>query len=182
MNAAAPNPGKPDAYERFTALLVASQPTIMGFIRSLLPQSDVAEDVLQRTCLVAWQKFDQFDETTKFSTWACRIAYLEVKNVLRTRQRDRHVFSDAVMQALAHEAASDSDRLADERRALEQCMQVLSGDERELLRQCYAQGAKVTDLATQLNRSANSLYKQLNRVRRRLLACITRRLQEGGAA
>lgn len=142
------NPDKPDAYERFTALLVASQTTIMGFIRSLLPQSDAAEDVLQRTCLVAWQKFDQFDETTKFSTWACRIAYLEVKNLLRTQQRDRHVFSDAAMQALAQEAAEDNERLADERRALEQCMRLLNADELDLVRQCYAEDAKVTDLAT----------------------------------
>jgi len=172
------------AYERFTALLVASQPAIMGFIRTLLPNASEAEDLLQKTCLVAWQKFDQFDQfdpDTKFTTWACQIAFYEVKNHLRTKARDRHVFSDEVLATLAREVPDESDRLADERRALQHCVKTLGSDERELLRRCYARGAKVTDLAAALNRTANSLYKQLDRIRRRLLVCINARLEEGGA-
>ena len=182
MQEPADNLSKPDAYERFTSLLVANQPAIMGFICTLLPRVDAAEDVLQKTCLIAWQKFDQFDPETKFSTWACQIAYLEVKNHLRTHRRDRHVFSDAVLQAIAQEMPRENERLAEERRALASCIQTLAHDERDLLKRCYEQGARVSELAEKLDRTANSLYKQLNRVRRRLLACITLRLEEGGVA
>ncbi|MFK7788257.1 MAG: sigma-70 family RNA polymerase sigma factor [Phycisphaeraceae bacterium] len=170
-----------DDYERFTAALVANQPAIMGFVRTMLPRTSDAEDVLQKTCLIAWQKFDQFDPATKFSTWACQIAYFEVKNFLRTRARDRHVFSDAVLEALADEGPGEADHLADERVALADCVEALKPDERELLRRCYHSDATVAQIAEMLSRSANSVYKQLNRIRRRLLACITLRLQEGGA-
>ena len=84
------------------------------------------------------------------------------------------------LQALAAEVPADQERLAQERRALEFCVRTLSREERELLSRCYTEDAKVVDLATRLNRSANSIYNQLNRVRRRLLACITNRLQQGG--
>lgn len=175
-------PSRDDIYERFTAVLVANQPAVMGFIRTLLPRQADAEDVLQKTCLIAWQKFDQFDPATKFSTWACQIAYFEVKNFLRTSSRDRHVFSDAVLEVLADEGPREVDRLAEERVALTQCVETLKPEERELLRRCYHSEATVPQIAELLSRSANSIYKQLNRVRRRLFACITLRLQQGGVA
>ena len=167
-------------YERFTALLVTHQPAIMGFIRTLLPGQADAEDLLQKTCLIAWQKFDQFDPATKFSSWACQIAYFEVKNYLRARARDRHVFSDEVLKQLAQESARDADRLDAERAALHQCLESLVPEERDLLAQAYTPGTSVRQIAQTLGRTANSLYKQLDRIRRRLHGCITLRLREGG--
>lgn len=175
------SPIREDVYERFTSLVVIHQPTILGFIRTLLPQTSEAEDLLQKTCLVAWQKFDQFDETTKFSTWACQIAYFEVKNYLRTKARDRHVFSDDVLEKIAVESTRDTDRMAEERAALHQCVQALVSEERDLLAQAYADGNTVQQIAATLDRSANSLYKQLNRIRRRLYNCIIARIRQGGA-
>lgn len=182
MQDQADKPTKADAYERFTALLVATQPAIMGFIRTLLPRTEEAEDLLQKTCLVAWQKFDEFDPATKFSAWACQIAYFEVKNYLRTSARDRHVFSDEVLRTLAHEAPRENERLAEERSALHACLKTLAPDESRLLQDCYGAGATVKQVADVLDRTSNSIYKQLNRIRRRLLACITARLREGGMA
>eukprot|EP00752_Nemacystus_decipiens_P013987 g12423.t1 len=130
-------PTRNDAYERFTALLVANQPALMGFIRTLLPQAGEAEDVLQKTCLIAWQKFDQFDESTAFSAWACKIAYFEVKNFLRTNSRDKHVFSSEVLDQLAQDVPEDSERLAAERVALRTCVEALVPADRELLAQAY---------------------------------------------
>lgn len=176
------NPTRADAYERFTTLLVTSQPAILGFIRSLLPQTSEAEDLLQKTCLIAWQKFDQFDPSTKFSTWACQIAYFEVKNYLRTRARDRHVFSDEVLDKIADETTRQTDRLAAERVALHKCVQTLVPEQRDLLAKAYAPGGTVQRIAEQMQCSANSLYKQLNRIRRRLHTCITARLEKGGQA
>jgi RNA polymerase sigma-70 factor (ECF subfamily) len=173
-------PTRDDAYERFTTLLVTHQPAILSFIRTLLPQTSEAEDLLQKTCLIAWQKFAQFDPETKFSTWACQIAYFEVKNYLRTKARDRHVFSGEVLDQLAQEVPQNQDRLADERAALHKCVEALVPVERDLLAQAYSPGMTVQQIAERVGRSANSLYKQLNRIRRRLHGCITLRLKQGG--
>ena len=128
-------PSRDRDYEQFTAALVANQPAILGFIRTLMPGQADAEDVLQKTCLIAWQKFDQYDPETKFSTWACQIAYFEVKNFLRTRARDRHVFSDAVLDQLAQETPRDHDRLAAERAALVNAAANVVGERGEYGRQ-----------------------------------------------
>ena len=180
-----PNPAnnstRDDAYGRFTTLLVKYQPAILGFIRTLLPQTSEAEDLLQKTCLIAWQKFDQFDPSTKFSTWACQIAYFEVKNYLRTRSRDRHVFSDQLLDQIAEQTTRESDRLSAERAALHKCVESLVPEERDLLANAYAPGMTVPQIAEQVGKSANSLYKQLNRIRQRLHACITKRIEQGGA-
>lgn len=174
-------PTRDDAYELFTTLLVANQPAIMGFICSLLTWPSDAEDVLQKTCLVAWQKFDRFDASTEFSTWVCQIAFFEVKNFIRTRSRDRHVFSDEVLEALADEGPRESERLAEERNALSQCIKTLKPNECELLQRYYQRGMTAQQVSELFSCTASSVYKQIGRLRRRLLACITQRLHNGGA-
>lgn len=176
------NPTRDEVYQRFTTLLVSSQSSILGFIRTLVPNITEAEDLLQKTCLTAWQKFDQFEPGTKFSAWACQIAYYEIKNYLRTRARDRHIFSDAVLDSLADEAPREIERLAEERVALTHCLATLEADDRDLLTRSYLQDTQINQVAAQLGRTASSVYKQLNRIRRRLLLCITARIREGGAS
>ena len=155
----ASTPTRDDAYERFTTLLVANQPAVMGFIRTLLPQASEAEDLLQKTCLIAWQKFDQFDPSSSFTTWACKIAYFEVKNHLRTKARDKHVFSNEVLDQLADEIPQDSERLAAERAALHTCVEALVPADRELLAQAYDPATTLQQVAEHVGKTANSLYK-----------------------
>ena len=49
---------------------------------ALLPNEQDAQDVFQRTSLVLWQKFDQFDSDRDFLPWACGVAHYEVRNFL----------------------------------------------------------------------------------------------------
>lgn len=176
------NRARVNSYERFTALLVSAQPSVRAYILSLLPHPADAEEVLQAASIVAWKKFDSLADESGFTPWLCGIARLEVYTHRRSRRRDRLVFSDRLLGLMAEEAEEDADHLADERDALHECIERLSEPDRLLLRQCMSGGAKLNDLARQSGRSANSLYKWLNRMRAALLGCIERSLRHGRPA
>lgn len=62
-----------------------SQHHVLGFVQMLLPSVHDAEEVLQETSIVLWNKWDQYDPERDFVKWACGIARYEVFRYLRKR-------------------------------------------------------------------------------------------------
>ena len=90
-----------DRNEVFVELLTLHQRRLYGFIYTLVPNTADAEDLLQQTSLVLWQKFNEFDLNSSFPAWACRIAHFLVLNHLREKRRSRVVLSDELIARLA---------------------------------------------------------------------------------
>ena len=73
-----------DPGKAFTRLWVAHSPRIFAYIHALVPNWADAEEVLQETGIVLWEKFHQFDRGSDFGRWACSVAHFEV---LKHRKR-----------------------------------------------------------------------------------------------
>ena len=67
-----------ERHEEFMRLFLSCQPRIFAFIRSLVFSRADADDVLQETALVLWEKFARFEPGTRFDRWAFRIAHFQV--------------------------------------------------------------------------------------------------------
>jgi RNA polymerase sigma-70 factor, ECF subfamily len=160
------------AYASFVRLFARCEPGLRSFIRALVPTWDDTEEVVQQTCVVLWRKFDEFDPGTDFLSWAFTVARFEVLRYRRTRARDRLVFSEELVALLADEGAAESARRESERHALQECIQKLAPQQRELIERCYGGTSTIREVAESLRRSATGLYKALDRVRSALLACI----------
>jgi RNA polymerase sigma-70 factor, ECF subfamily len=167
----------------FAVLLARHHGQLMGYIYSLVRDLDDADDLFQQTSLVLWDKFDQFDASRSFVSWACGIARYEVLNFLRARSRDRLYFGDELSLALI-EAQEDleQERLEDRRTALAGCMKKLRERDKELLEACYGRSTGVRDVAEARGRSAQSVHNSLRRIRRALFECVHRSLAQGGLA
>lgn len=168
------------AYEEFIRLFARSECGLRGFVRSLIPGREHADEVMQETCVVLWRKFAAFERGTDFLAWACTIARFEVLKHRRRLARDRHVFSLELLELLADEAAGEMAHRQMELQALDHCIQRLQPPQRELITACYAPGVTINTVAGQMGRSATSLYKALNRIRLGLLECIATSLAVGG--
>lgn len=166
--------------ELFVALFARHQPALFAYVLSLVANWADAEDVVQQASVVLWRKFDEFEPGTDFAAWGCRIARFKALNLLRSRGRDRLVFSDELLELIAEEGLEDLDRLEAERRALGQCLERLESEDRRLVQRCHAVGANVRHIAEELGRTPNALYKWLNRLRAALLTCIESRLAAEG--
>lgn len=160
--------------EQFVGLFSQHDRELYRYIRTLMPDPVQAEDVYQETVMALWKKRDRYDAAEPFLPWCCRFALYEVLHHRRTVKRQRLVFSQALLEKLAEERASYQPSLLDRRAALRKCMEKLSPVDRELIGVRYGSDQTVQQLAEASGRSAKSLYRALERVRRLLLECIDR--------
>lgn len=165
-----------EAHEVFLRYFARDVERLRGYVFTLLPNAQDAEDIFQQTSMVLWQKFDQFDRDRSFFHWACGIAFHLVLNFRRVKARERLVFNEELLANVARSFARQSEYEAARRTALDGCIEKLSDKERELVDQRYGQDGTVKHLAERLGRPAKSLYKQLERIRAKLMDCVHRTL------
>ena len=146
------------------------------FILFLLPNATDAQDVLQETSLVLWEKFAEYDTERSFFAWARGIAHRKVLKHRERKGRQAALFRNPTLQILLR----DLEQYGDDERpmlgALDQCLERLNPADRELIKKRYAPGASVQALAATLGRTPNALSQSLRRIRQALLECITRRM------
>ena len=91
-----PNPTR---YNEFAELLRLHTSQVLGYINSLVLNWSDADDLFQETCLVLWQKFDEFQSGTNFLAWALRIADHKVMK-FQAKQSRRAVFIARLRESL----------------------------------------------------------------------------------
>ncbi len=165
--------------DEFIQLFTANESSLRAYVLSLVPRWTDAEEIVQQCSVVLWKKFSQFRTGTNFFAWACQVARLEVKDYRRRQKRDRVVFSDEFIEAIADDALASQSELLVRLGALQHCVEKLSRDQRELLRLRYNDSGSIDSVAAAVNRSVDAVYKSLSRIRQALHDCINRTLAVG---
>ncbi len=154
---------------------------IYTFIRAQVRCSSDADDLLQETSVLLWEKFDEFDRSADFGRWACGFARRLILRYHRENGRVKPLFSEAVDQLFADQLLvslqSDNDRSD----ALVQCLEELDQRQRILLDQRYRSEREVSDIADAVQRSESAVYKALAKIHETLFQCVQKKLSEWGA-
>jgi len=166
----------------FLRLFVEAERRIYAYIRTMVPNRADAEDILQETSVVMWQKFDPANPPEYFVAWANRIAYHKVLDMRKKRGRSRVVFNETVLEAVSATVATMADKIDDRDGALADCVQKLGDRERDLLERRFRKGATTKSVAAEVGRSLDAVYKSLSRIRTALHDCVTRSLAAEGRA
>lgn len=163
---------------RFVRLFVSHERRIRVYLFNLLGDRHAVDEVMQNVSTVLWEKFDQLDVDSNFLRWAYKIAKYEVLMYRRSMARDRLVLSPVTIELLTEDHELEDEEVRDtQRRLLDRCLGELADEDRELLIKAYQSDTTITALAAQLNRSSNSLYKAINRLRQHLTRCMRKRCQ-----
>ena len=162
----------------FGRLFARYQPRIYGYIRSLVAHRTDAEDLLQETASVLWQKFNEFQPGSDFLAWALRVAHYEVLHFRQRQKRNVLQFSERFIDAVGADVVAGSRRFDDLERFLAQCVERLSPAERELFALRYHSDATTKSLAEKLGRPPSTIYDSMNRIRRTLTECVERALKK----
>ena len=172
------NAAPPAKAKLFLRLFLQNERRLYAYILTLLPHRADADDVLQETSLVLWDKFDEQNPPDDFTAWGCRIAYFKVLDFYRKSQRSRVRFSQALLDRLAETAVEQAGtlQLEERRETLADCIAKLSGRDRDLLARRFADGATTRSTAADLGRSVDAVYKALAKIRQALFDCVTRTL------
>lgn len=166
---------------QFIELFVRYQRSVYGYIQSIVPNINEADEIFQETSLVLWKKREDFDHDLEFLPWACGVARKVAGNHRAKHGRDRHSFSfsEAFLEQLATVRANRSEWLESALAALGDCLGRLRDDQRLLLQMRYNHQNSIDQVAEQMNCTSNTIYQKLHRIRQRLYDCVRFGMKKG---
>ncbi len=168
--------GKSEERRLFLCLFMRYQQQIHYFILSLCPNHSQADDILQETALVMWEKFDELEDQRGFLAWAFKIARFKVLNHRRKKTAGLWL-SDEVLDRIYTETEACVRDSSARAQALEKCVTKLDKKEREILSLRYEQNISFPEISNILDRSVNGLYNASARIHQKLRECINRTLR-----
>jgi RNA polymerase sigma-70 factor (ECF subfamily) len=168
--------------ELLVRLLTRHQEDLFRYIFALLPHEEDARDVLQETSVALCRKFADYDPAQPFLAWAFRFAQLEVHKQRERNQRGALLLSRELVERLAAERAGIEPALQARLQALEACLEQLSEEDQHLVQQRYQGRASAEELMRESHSSRRTLFRKLDRIRRALFECISRRTAAGALA
>lgn len=163
--------------ERFMSLYNRHHRQLYLYVLALVGSPNHADDVLQDAYSVMWRKYDPGQAAPTFFTWASRVAYYEVLKYRRASSKDHLLLDDDVIQAVAQTHESIDEEFQRRREALQSCLKKLRPVDRDLIVKRYAPGATGREVARELGRPENAVYKSIGRIRRTLIECIQLQLR-----
>jgi RNA polymerase sigma-70 factor, ECF subfamily len=162
----------------FVRLLTQHERRLYAYILALVPRWADADDILQETNLRLWDEFDKYVPGTDFMAWAGRVAFYQVLTFRKRHNRDRRLFSEQFVDAVAAAPTVVPEEADAQHLALADCMEKLSESNRELLRACYSADTNIKEAAARLGRSLPTVYRALSRVRISLHECVETSMQQ----
>jgi RNA polymerase sigma-70 factor (ECF subfamily) len=176
------------AGKEFSALIEREQPRLRGFVLALVGDPERAEDLCQATCLELWRIRATFRPGSDFGAWARTVARYQVLRYWKRAKIERRIFSREAVDALERSYADAeparrvedrdaSDMESDERGALAACLETLSEDCRDLLKERYTEAVPVREMARRRGTSEPALKMRLVRLRKKLAECVRARLR-----
>lgn len=168
--------------EQLVVLLLRERIKLLAYIRALVRDEHLAEDVFQESSALAIRKREEIHDAAYCLGWLRRTARNVALKALRQR-RQCMFLDEATLQHLEeHWAEQDLTPTSDLMDALRACLREMSPYARHLIRLRYAEGISGMKLAEAVGRKLNAVYVALTRIHRSLADCIRRRLAEGEIA
>jgi RNA polymerase sigma-70 factor (ECF subfamily) len=167
----------------FEALMRRHNRRLFRVTRSVLRDSDSAQDAVQETYLRAFTRLESYEPSGKFGAWITRVALNEALMIRRRIRGDTVSLDDAGDDALvAEEAVSDAPtadqyvEAAHARALLEHAIDALPDNFRTVFMLRAVQGLDVRETADCLGVNAATVRTRLFRAQRLLRTELSRRL------
>jgi len=169
-------------YEHFTRLLLANQRRLYGFILSLVPNLTDADDIFQDTVLVMCRKFEGLRLKSSFLAWGLSIARHKIIKFREKQNRSLILFTDEAFKIIMDRSDSILSNMDQRVKALENCLTKLVEPDRELIKMRYEEGLAIKDIAIEIGRPVQGMYKVFTRLHNALRLCIRKTMSMWGAA
>lgn len=164
----------------FELLVRENTGQLATYLRTMVRDPGLVDDLIQETLITAWNKFDEFDQTRPLAPWLRGIALNLARNAGRRRQRDCLMFTDKVGDIIESTIraieTSQGDNWEQKSAALSKCVELLKPHSRKLLQLRYEDGLNASEIATRTDGTAAAIRKQLQRIRGTLASCVKQAL------
>jgi len=162
---------QPDKQE-FLRHFLSAESSLRGYILTHVRDFGIAEDLLQQSALILWQKFDQYDASRSFLAWALGIARLEILNAARHQRPGRSLMDGDLDGLVVGEYLRLESELPRRRQLLRVCLKLLPESMTETVRLRYEEGIPLEQIAARLGKSLAAVKVILHRARLSLHECV----------
>lgn len=164
-------------HERFTRLLLESEPVMLRSILVVVPNRADAREIMQETAVALWRQFESYDPARPFVNWAMGFSRIETRRFL-ARQKRRAQLTKEAIEVLEQEMETGQDFGSCVEQHLATCLSKLTDKQRRLIRGYYHDGRSPQWLSEREGRTVEAIYKAIQRIRRDLQICIERQLKK----
>jgi RNA polymerase sigma-70 factor (ECF subfamily) len=191
------HPPTPDAQvtlsANLSALLDEARPHLLWLARLHGIAADLAENVVQETCLEAWRHLERLREPERFASWLdgiCRNVCRRQVRALASRAHETRLGSVEgeatragvhLLDPLAFDPSAELDR-QDRHLLVDRALAHLSASAREVVELCYLAELPQREVAARLEMSLGALELKLHRARRRLREVLSGELRADAEA
>lgn len=166
--------------ELFFQLFVGCQNHLYALILVMVHNESDAEDILQETAAIMWEKFGEFEAGRSFLAWGVGIARNKALDFHRKTQRSRARLGHKTYEQIIQRATHAADRIADRSEALKACQKKLKESDRRIIFMRYEKNLPIKTIADRLGLSTSGLYKNMSRILNLLQQCIKMTLAQKG--
>lgn len=156
--------------QAFEQIVRGFQRPVYGLCLRLLSNEAEASEVAQEAFLRAWSNLDRYDPRRPFELWLMAIARNQCLDILRRRSRVKVQDLDGMHETLASKAPSQEDIAIEHQahRSLEEAMETLSAQDREVLALYYVQRRTTRQIAEIMEVAPGTIMARLFRAREKL--------------
>lgn len=164
-------------YRDYVSLLSLNYQRIHNFILILVANHNDADDIMQETSVVMFEKFNTFQLGSDFFAWAKTIAKYQVLNYLKKNKRNKEVvFNQKMIDLIDLESRERITKQDEWIEALRSCVALLSNEERQLLHVRYFEKDSIKVIADRLGCPVQKVYRHFSRIHGLLIQCVRRKI------
>ena len=171
---------RPDNTDYFVRQLMQQRKRIYAFILTLVGNSSDADDIMQDTAALMWQKYHQSEEIRDFAALGLQIAHFKVLEFRKKQYGSKIQFNSELFESVLGGAVTMEEKMDERFEALKKCLSKLDDTSRKLVQAQHQKGQTIKDIAASLNMSQHIAYKRIGRLHDQLLRCVHRTLKQEG--
>jgi RNA polymerase sigma-70 factor (ECF subfamily) len=165
----------------FDILAAEYRSMVLAYLRAVVADTHLAEDLTQETLIAAQEALDSFDENGSFGAWLRGIARNKVLESKRAAAR-RHVVVDSrivegmeqVYELFDQNSGPWEQRLP----AVRRCIAALTDTLQSAVQAVYVKGQTLAEAATSLGSSFEAVAQRLSRARTLIRQCVAERTKK----
>lgn len=164
---------------KILSILMPERTKQVALARSILGESHLTEDVYQEMLARVFENEGVFEGPRHLRDWSWKVLRDRCYELIRQRKFQASLLDESVLDLVDAELESrdtgDVDARAD---ALRHCLETLTHHSRDIIRLRYFEGLRGIQVADQLGRKPDAVYKALQRIYVKLAECIHGRLAQ----
>lgn len=158
-------------------ILVPERTKQIALAWSILNDAQLAEDAYQDMLAKAFEHEATFEGPRHLRDWSWKVLRNRCYELIRKRKSRAALLDETALELIDTELESrESDQLGAQTEALQDCLQTLTENARNVVRLRFFEGMRGDEVAAKLGRKPDAVYKALQRIYATLGECIRQKV------